>query len=61
MWQSLFRRKSLSKGDFNKDDKHEDLHKVLSVRDITAFGIAAIIGAGIFSTIGTASADGGLL
>ena len=59
MWQSLFRRKSLSKGDFNKDDKHEDLHKVLSVRDITAFGIAAIIGAGIFSTIGTASADGG--
>jgi hypothetical protein len=42
MWQSLFRRKSLSKGDFNKDDKHEDLHKVLSVRDITAFGIAAI-------------------
>jgi amino acid transporter len=31
----------------------------LGVRDLTAFGIAAIIGAGIFSTIGKASADGG--
>jgi basic amino acid/polyamine antiporter, APA family len=31
----------------------------LRVRDLAAFGIAAIIGAGIFSTIGTASADGG--
>lgn len=35
------------------------LHKTLGVRDLTAFGIAAIIGAGIFSTIGKASADGG--
>jgi amino acid transporter len=31
----------------------------LTARDLTAFGIAAIIGAGIFSTIGKASADGG--
>jgi len=35
------------------------LKKHLGVRDLTAFGIAAIIGAGIFSTIGKASADGG--
>lgn len=45
---------------------HEVLHgeqqqlvKHLGVKDLTAFGIAAIVGAGIFSTIGKASADGG--
>jgi hypothetical protein len=31
----------------------------LTARDLTAFGIAAIVGAGIFSTIGKTSADGG--
>lgn len=35
------------------------LHKHLKMRDLVAFGIAAIIGAGIFSTIGQASAQGG--
>jgi amino acid transporter len=40
-------------------DGHGSLGKHLGVRDLTAFGIAAIIGAGIFSTIGKASADGG--
>ncbi len=35
------------------------LSKHLGVRDLTALGIAAIIGAGIFSTIGNASAQGG--
>src|SRR5690606_29507854 len=35
------------------------LARHLGVRDLTAFGIAAIIGAGIFSTIGRASAEGG--
>jgi basic amino acid/polyamine antiporter, APA family len=35
------------------------LKRNLSLTDLTAFGIAAIIGAGIFSTIGNASADGG--
>ncbi|MBC7446697.1 MAG: amino acid permease [Hymenobacteraceae bacterium] len=35
------------------------LHRTLTVRDLTAFGVAAIIGAGIFSTIGRASFDGG--
>ena len=35
------------------------LSKHLGVRDLTALGIAAIVGAGIFSTIGNASANGG--
>jgi amino acid transporter len=35
------------------------LRKVLGVRDLTALGIAAIIGAGIFSTVGRACYDGG--
>lgn len=35
------------------------LNKVLGVRDLTFMGIAAVIGAGIFSTIGTAAYNGG--
>ncbi len=35
------------------------LNKVLNVRDLTFLGIAAVIGAGIFSTIGTAAFHGG--
>ena len=63
MFEKLFRKKSISK--ILKDaaggygDHENTLHKTLGVRDLTAFGIAAIIGAGIFSTIGKASADGG--
>lgn len=40
---------------------HENsgMKRSLNVRDLTALGIAAIIGAGIFSTIGTAAANGG--
>jgi APA family basic amino acid/polyamine antiporter len=41
------------------EDGHGSLGKHLGVRDLAAFGIAAIIGAGIFSTIGKASFDGG--
>lgn len=37
----------------------QTLNKHLKIRDLIAFGIAAIIGAGIFSTIGQASAQGG--
>ena len=61
---NLFRKKSVSK--ILKDvesgsaaDSHGSLHKNLGVRDLTALGIAAIIGAGILSTIGNASASGG--
>src|SRR4051812_49352632 len=35
------------------------LRRTLGVVDLTAFGIAAIIGAGIFSTIGNAAYNGG--
>lgn len=60
MIKSLFRKKRLDTSvDANNDEGSHSLHKVLNVRDITALGIAAIIGAGIFSTIGTASSDGG--
>lgn len=63
MLEKLFRKKSVDKilADAEKGygDHGTSLHKTLSVRDLTAFGIAAIIGAGIFSTIGKASADGG--
>lgn len=63
MLDKLFRKKSISKilEDAAKGygDHGDSLHKTLGVRDLTAFGIAAIIGAGIFSTIGKASADGG--
>jgi APA family basic amino acid/polyamine antiporter len=41
------------------DGGHASLHKVLGVRDLTFFGIAAVIGAGIFSSIGKACFDGG--
>lgn len=57
---SLVRKKSIA--DIQKEHEnreHESLLKHLGVKDLTAFGIAAIIGAGIFSTIGKASADGG--
>ena len=35
------------------------MNKVLNVRDLTFMGIAAVVGAGIFSTIGAAAYDGG--
>lgn len=35
------------------------LKKVLGIRDLVAMGIAAVVGAGIFSTIGTAAYNGG--
>jgi basic amino acid/polyamine antiporter, APA family len=56
-----FRKKSISHILKHADDIHEGvtLKKNLNVRDLTAFGIAAIIGAGIFSTIGTAASHGG--
>jgi basic amino acid/polyamine antiporter, APA family len=58
---SLFRKKSI--GDILKNAEQENPHgnllRHLGVRDLTALGIAAVIGAGIFSTIGKASADGG--
>lgn len=64
MWQSLFRRKSLEQIQADVASGMTDAHqaglsKVLTVRDLTFMGIAAVVGAGIFSTIGKASYDGG--
>ncbi len=61
MLNQLFRKKSVQSilKDLDANSHHQGLSKTLGVRDLTAFGIAAIIGAGIFSTIGKASADGG--
>jgi amino acid transporter len=60
--KSLWRTKSLS-GILEESmlDKSSEnaLKRSLSVRDLTAFGIAAIVGAGIFSTIGNAAVNGG--
>lgn len=64
MSSSLFRKKSLDKivadAAAGQADGHgAGLNKVLGVRDLTFMGIAAVIGAGIFSTIGTAAYNGG--
>lgn len=61
-FNSIFRKKSISQ--ILKNAGEENAHggslaKHLGVKDLTALGIAAIIGAGIFTTIGQASADGG--
>ncbi len=60
-WNSLFRRKTINQviQEANTREDGHQMHKILGVRDLTAFGIAAIIGAGIFSTIGRASFNGG--
>jgi amino acid transporter len=63
-FSALFRKKNvadiLKKLEADQmSDGHASLGKHLKVRDLTAFGIAAIIGAGIFSTIGQASYEGG--
>lgn len=49
----LFRRKPITTGEI------PGLRRVLSVVDLTAIGVAAVIGAGIFSTIGEAAAMAG--
>lgn len=60
----LFRKKSVQQI-LSQSEAQESEHgghglaRHLGVRDLTALGIAAIVGAGIFSTIGNASADGG--
>jgi len=60
--KTLFRRKTirdiLADNALAEKNGHQ-LQKTLGFRDLTAMGIAAIIGAGIFSTIGNASFNGG--
>lgn len=64
MNEGIFRKKTLQHIETEVAQGHTDGHgssmqKVLGVRDLTFMGIAAIVGAGIFSTIGKASFDGG--
>src|SRR3954467_5742473 len=63
MAHPLLRKKSIDKimadADAGLHDGHGVLNKVLGVRDLTFMGIAAVIGAGIFSSIGKACYDGG--
>ena len=58
---NLFRKKNVQDilNQVENSHGHQSLGRYLTVRDLAAFGIAAIIGAGIFSTIGKASSDGG--
>jgi amino acid transporter len=61
----LFRRKSIDiimkEASSGGSDGHGGggMHKVLTVRDLTFMGVAAVIGGGIFSTIGQAAFNGG--
>lgn len=66
MSHPLFRKKSITailddakSGLSDATHSASGLKKVLTVRDLTAMGIAAVVGAGIFSTIGNASFQGG--
>ncbi|HRH60622.1 MAG TPA: amino acid permease [Chitinophagaceae bacterium] len=65
MSTSLFRTKNIDKilrdAETMADDPHAGggLKRVLSLRDLTFFGIAAIIGAGSFSSLGQACYNGG--
>jgi amino acid transporter len=66
MSKGIFRKKSITRiladveGGFG-DSEHTGSHlkKELNVKDLTLMGIAAVVGAGIFSTIGLASFNGG--
>lgn len=58
--KSLLRKKSATAAAHEEGDGHgHGLNKVLSVRDLTFFGVAAIIGGGTFSAIGNACFNGG--
>src|ERR1700760_2602767 len=65
MSKSIFRKKSIHKiladvaSGFGDGEHGDSLKKELNVKDLTLTGIAAVVGAGIFSTIGLASFDGG--
>ncbi len=66
MSNPLFRKKSipfiLREAGEGLTDSHghkENLKKVLTVKDLTFFGIAAVIGTGVFTAIGSASYHGG--
>ncbi|MBK7754432.1 MAG: amino acid permease [Flavobacteriales bacterium] len=61
MLNQLFRKKPIGAATGSEGEIHgaQSLGKHLSLRDLTFFGIAAIIGAGSFSSMGTACFNGG--
>lgn len=59
MSNKLFRKKSIEKLIQESENSSNHLKRVLSVKDLTFMGIAAVVGAGIFSTIGSAAFNGG--
>src|SRR2546429_9381775 len=56
MLKDLFRRKAMDQLVAEAEQPEHRLKKALGPVDVTALGIGAIIGAGIFATIGTAAA-----
>jgi amino acid transporter len=65
MLSQLFRRKSVERilqeaeSQRMQAEHGGSLRRMLRVRDLTAFGIAAILGSGIFATVGQAASSGG--
>lgn len=60
MSNKLFRKKTVEQiMAATRGPQAGSMDKVLGVRDLVSFGIAAIVGAGIFSTIGLAAYNGG--
>ncbi len=60
--ERVFRKKSveeLHQESDARDTAGTSLVKSLNLLDLTCFGIAAVVGAGIFTTLGKAAADGG--
>lgn len=60
--ERIFRKKSveeLHQESTDRDTAGTSLVKSLTLLDLTCFGIAAVVGAGIFTTLGKAAADGG--
>jgi len=60
--KNIFRKKSLAslQGEAGVPGEHESgLKRVLTVKDLTLMGVAAVIGGGIFTTIGSAAYNGG--
>lgn len=63
---TFFRKKSIDRimadrqaGFSDSEVAEQGLRRILTVKDLTFMGIAAVVGAGIFSTIGNASFHGG--
>ncbi|MGA8265468.1 MAG: amino acid permease [Ignavibacteriaceae bacterium] len=56
MFKQLFQTKSLDAIMHESEDPSKQLKRTLGALDVTLLGIGAIVGAGIFATIGTAAA-----